>query len=752
MHINIAKINFKQIGINIAKADFSLYDVVNYQDEYLTLSALEDGEITITIPAAINSSYATSLSYSKDKSTWTDTIIDDTAQTITIPVTSGENVYLKGIAKQLCNSNASVNINSTANIDASGNIMSLLYGDDYKDKVAFQSGSSYTLSELFYNNTHLINAKNLILSAMTLSQNCYYNMFNGCTSLTKAPVLPATTLKSNCYREMFSNCTSLVTAPELPATELASECYRYMFYGCTSLETAPELPATKLANYCYANMFVSTSLKAAPELPATTLAEYCYYRMFYNCTSLVTAHELPATVLIKGCYFNMFYNCTSLTTAPALPATALAPYCYNYMFQSCTSLVTAPELPATTLAEYCYQQMFNNCSKLNSITMLATDISAVDCLGNWVDGVAATGTFTKAASMTSLPTGSSGIPAGWTVVDYGAEKDYLCFTSTGDSTVAIKQGGDETPSASANKVIQYKLNDGQWQTLDMSAVSLGDGDKMYLKSDDEIPMSESRYAFKSFVMTGHIAASGNIMSLLNFSTTLDNYAFFKLFDQCSSLTTTPALPATTLAENCYNYMFSGCYSLTTAPELPATTLATSCYDSMFNGCASLTTAPELPATTLAESCYNSMFGGCKKLTTAPELPATTLATSCYANMFNGCTSLTTAPALPATTLAEYCYSNMFSGHVINGWVPLTQAPELPATTLAPNCYFNMFNCCKNLNYVKAMFTDVPRGALANWLKDVATTGTFVKNASATWTNEDAGIPTGWTVETASPDK
>ena len=34
-------------------------------------------------------------------------------------------------------------------------------------------------------------------------------------------------------------------------------------------------------------------------------------------------------------------------------------------------------------------------------------------------------------------------------------------------------------------------------------------------------------------------------------------------------------------------MFSGCTSLTTAPELPATTLATSCYAYMFDDCSSL---------------------------------------------------------------------------------------------------------------------------------------------------------------------
>ena len=62
-------------------------------------------------------------------------------------------------------------------------------------------------------------------------------------------------------------------------------------------------------------------------------------------------------------------------------------------------------------------------------------------------------------------------------------------------------------------------------------------------------------------------------------------------------------------------MFSTCTSLTTAPELPSTTLADSCYLGMFQGCESLITAPELPATTLARSCYDSMFSMCRNLKT-----------------------------------------------------------------------------------------------------------------------------------------
>ena len=113
----------------------------------------------------------------------------------------------------------------------------------------------------------------------------------------------------------------------------------------------------------------------------------------------------------------MFSNCTSLEDAPALPATTLAEYCYGSMFYGCEKLTEAPELPATTLTDNCYNQMFYECTSLNKITMLATDISATDCLKDWVQGVAATGTFTKAASMTTLPTGDSGIPSGWTVVN-----------------------------------------------------------------------------------------------------------------------------------------------------------------------------------------------------------------------------------------------------------------------------------------------------------------------------------------------
>ena len=152
-------------------------------------------------------------------------------------------------------------------------------------------------------------------------------------------------------------------------------------------------------------------------LPATTLTSDCYEEMFSGCTNITKAPDLPATTLADLCYAWMFSGCTSLTKAPDLPATTLTSDCYENMFSGCTNITKAPDLPATTLADLCYAEMFRGCTNLNSIRCLATDISATNCTTNWLDGTAATGTFTKAASMTSWPTGASGIPDGWTVVD-----------------------------------------------------------------------------------------------------------------------------------------------------------------------------------------------------------------------------------------------------------------------------------------------------------------------------------------------
>lgn len=262
--------------------------------------------------------------------------------------------------------------------------------------------------------------------------------------------------------------------------------------------------------------------------------------------------------------------------------------------------------------------------------------------------------------------------------------------------------------------------------------TLNTGEKMLIKGDNSsYAMSgTTEGSYNYFTSTKQFVLEGNIMSLIN-STNFENLntltserTFYRLFYNCSKLVSAEnlSLPAMTLTRDCYGSMFVSCTSLTTAPALPATALAQNCYAGMFHNCSSLTTAPELPATTLANYCYKYMFWQCTSLTTATELPATTLAEGCYYDMFAVCTSLTTAPALPATTLVDKCYNGMFDG-------------------------------CTKLSYIKAMFLTDPNYQsnnvyTYNWVRGVASSGTFVKNSQATWnlTGND-GIPTGWTVVT-----
>ena len=263
----------------------------------------------------------------------------------------------------------------TGKIDAWHNVMSLYRTNDF---ATYESVVEYAFTSLFNGCTSLVKAP--VLPATTLAPSCYRDMFNGCTSLTKAPELPATTLTSVCYSNMFYGCTSLVNAPALPATTLSFNCYDGMFNGCTSLVNAPVLPATTLVNYCYSNMFYGcTSLVNAPKLPATTLTTSCYSNMFEGCTSLVNAPKLPATTLNATCYENMFYGCTSLVNAPVLPATTLNAGCYVGMFYDCTSLKEAPELPATTLSYRCYENMFFGCTSLANAPKLPATTLDENC-------------------------------------------------------------------------------------------------------------------------------------------------------------------------------------------------------------------------------------------------------------------------------------------------------------------------------------------------------------------------------------
>lgn len=244
------------------------------------------------------------------------------------------------------------------------------------DKVRFRGESDVLKREMFFRNTLAFKVYGNIESLE------YGDDFIGRVVINN----------SRMFQSLFEVCTGLTSVENivLPATTLTERCYAQMFRGCRGLVDAPELPALVMARICYANMF-----------------EFC--------TSLTTAPELPATVLEFACYDQMFRG-SGLTTPPRLPATTLAQRCYEFMLSECPSLTVAPELPVETLVEECYDYMFSDSTSLNYIKCLATDISAKNCMRGWVANISPTGTFVKAAGV-EWPTGNSGIPVGWTVIE-----------------------------------------------------------------------------------------------------------------------------------------------------------------------------------------------------------------------------------------------------------------------------------------------------------------------------------------------
>lgn len=367
MKFNNKDINKMYIGDTLVNrvndGDFQYMPKHDYASDYLTFDIVSGGTIAFSLQRN-NTAYTKTISASTDNGqTWTEMQSGYRQSASTINVSAGDKVIFKGTNAAYGNGQnyCSTFSGSTAYFNACGNIMSLIYGDDFRGQTTLTE--TYTFRNLFMN-TNVISAGNLIL--------------------------PATTLADSCYGAMFYNCRSLTSPPELPATTLVDYCYNGMFSGCRSLTVAPELPVT-------------------------TLTVGCYSGMFANCNSLTTAPELPATTMTERCYSGMFEGCTSLTTAPELSATIMNNGCYNSMFSHCTSLTTAPELPATTLANNCYKYMFLLCTSLNYVKCLATDISADECTTQWMQDVSSTGTFVKASSMNDWTTGVDGIPEGWII-------------------------------------------------------------------------------------------------------------------------------------------------------------------------------------------------------------------------------------------------------------------------------------------------------------------------------------------------
>lgn len=280
-----AKVNFLGLAYNNGQPELNITMPAPPPDPSIPFYIDVRGAVTLTATSK--------LQMSTDGETWTNTT------STTLP--TGK-TYFRVASDQTTPLRPKWTEDSNSDYDIGGNINSLVKVNFANDTNCYRFFDDQYSITFFQDKTKLKSAGDLILPATTLTDNCYAELFSGCTSLTTAPALPATTLTSWCYYKMFSNCRALTAAPALPATTLASRCYYQMFTGCWGLTTAPALPATTLAEYCYSGMFnYCNSLTTAPALPATTLVTQCYNTMFSNCTQLNDITIYANDITASGC-------------------------------------------------------------------------------------------------------------------------------------------------------------------------------------------------------------------------------------------------------------------------------------------------------------------------------------------------------------------------------------------------------------------------------------------------------------------
>ena len=595
------------------------YVDIPYGDRYLTFKTKGAGTFTLTIPSAVDEYVLTSISYSTDNGqTWVTTENTSSMVTITTPtIPANSTVLWKGTGTRLGTSSSNYSyFTATGNFDVYGNIMSLLYGDNFSGQTKV---FNYCFNYLFKQNTYLLSASNLILPATTLEHGCYENMFHGCSSLTTAPVLPATTLAIFCYDSMFQGCASLTTAPELPATTLANECYNGMFQGCTSLTSAPELPATTLVHSCYSNLFTD-----------------CTNLNYIKC--LATSGTTVVSYLLSWVY-NVAATGTFVKDAKTRWTTGDDGIPYGWTVENEGVPWEGEYLTIASTSD-------NNTIgwKASNSSLLKTISVSTDSGQTWTNVTSSTG----GATLATLNNGDKLLIKG-TNAAYADNSNNNKFTSTGSFDV---EGNIMSMIYGDNFSGQTALTEiNTFRSLFDSCTHLVSAANLKLPATTLV----SNCYRSMFYSCSGLTTAPELPA-----TTLVYGCYYYMFRYCSSLTTAPVLPATTLVDSCYYSMFQDCTSLTTAPALPATTLAVNCYRSMFYSCSSLTTAPELPATTLATYCYYYMFRYCTSLTTAPELPATTLVSNCYRYMFQNCTNLNYIKCLATNMSASNCINNWVS--------------------------------------------------------------------------------------------
>lgn len=720
----------------------------DYSLDYLTLRIISGGTVAWN---SLGTGSSKSIQYSINGGAW---IPITASSATTIAVSDGDVVRLKGTNTSYAKDNVNYSgfEGGTATFDVEGNIMSLIYGENFIGNTALTG--SYNFCSLF-KLSNVISAENLILPATTLTPHCYRALFANSPSLVVPPVLPATTLAAGCYRFMFQQC-SITTAPELLAPTLVSECYYGMFSECSHL------------NYikCIAKDISVTSSTVSWTLSVASSGTFV---KDINTDWVLGTDGIPTRwVVVEEGIAKPAITCDGINVTISCKTQGADIYYRLNESGEYVQYATPIAITADTVVQ-AYSVYSGETSEIvteNCIYDDGIEEPTIYCDGVYVTLSCETGGASIYYRLNQIGEytlyDSAIIITADTVVDAYAEIDgrqsevvtELCIYDDSIKAPIIECDGVNVTITchSVGADIYYRLSQEANYEQYTEPFEISADTYVYAYSELSAETSEvvSQYCvydpthdYSQDYLTLNALTDGTIV-WNSIGTGMSKTIQYSKND--GAWTTITANSATSIsvltgdvvrfkgANNSYakdKSNYSGFEGGTAMVDVEGNIMSLIYGDNFIDN-------------TGLTGTYNfcSLF---KKLKVVSAenliLPSTTLTNYCYRALFSWCTDLVKAPALPATTLAQGCYWYMFEQ------CAFSEAPILPATTLVRECYGNMFIDCTSLSYIKCLATTgfSTYQCTQSWVKNVAGSGTFVKDANTTWSTGVNAIPTGWTV-------
>lgn len=367
-------------------------------------------------------------------------------------------------------------------------------------------------------------------------------------------------------------------------------------------------------------------------------------------------YKNPDTVpLSHSCFFGLFRDNIATTDVSGLKFgnKTLTTGCYREMFYNCSKLINGPALPATTLSDSSYNAMFKNCSSLKTVKISAKNISATNCLTEWLYGCASTGTVYNLGKVNIPYFTDSGIRRGWVECNYSDKHsdDYFWFKNTynGSNTLRITREINGSPSSSNyTTTVEWSKDKKKWTKMTIgssNSISLAKNETVYLRNDTGKfsyynGANSARCYYKisgdySYTVGGDLRTLINYKNVVNLSLKNGVFAYLLYYD--SSLTSASSLTFKyhTISSYGLYQCFDGDESLTAAPSvLHPVNINPYCYYRMYTR-TNIRNTPVLPAQTLKEECYVQLFASCNDFSSVTSYANNISATSCLENWMNG---------------------------------------------------------------------------------------------------------------------